>query len=234
MPQKFMICIIFGLICSTFSTAFNDTQQSDFKLLQVMKHFRTKRKVGVNFDVGPSINVNELFKGSCCYGNFFTNRCGDGTYGNPYCGRGQCNMFGCNCDGGCRMDVNWNQQWIWRPVHLGYYQLVNTRSQKCLDVDASRINENGAKLQQWDCLPGNDNQKWQWIDKGDYGFQIVNKQRTKVLHEILTESENMAYLMQVHLYEGNKSCGVKVERVEIKDVRLSVTMQRSMAAEAKG
>ncbi|CAF1256475.1 unnamed protein product [Rotaria sp. Silwood1] len=57
---------------------------------------------------------------------------------------------------------------------------------------------------------------------------------TKVLHEILTESENMAYLMQVHLYEGNKSCGVKVERVEIKDVRLSVTMQRSMAAEAKG
>lgn len=33
-----------------------------------------------------------------------SNLCGDGTlrhfYG--YCGHGPCNMFGCNCDGGCR------------------------------------------------------------------------------------------------------------------------------------
>ncbi|TGZ79455.1 hypothetical protein EX30DRAFT_397042 [Ascodesmis nigricans] len=28
--------------------------------------------------------------------------CGDGTPPTPYCGYGQCNIFGCNCDGGCR------------------------------------------------------------------------------------------------------------------------------------
>ncbi|KAF8884396.1 hypothetical protein BD779DRAFT_1801744 [Infundibulicybe gibba] len=28
--------------------------------------------------------------------------CNDGTKCTPYCGYGQCNIFGCNCDGGCR------------------------------------------------------------------------------------------------------------------------------------
>ncbi|RWS09830.1 uncharacterized protein B4U79_11454, partial [Dinothrombium tinctorium] len=28
--------------------------------------------------------------------------CADGKKGTPYCGYGSCNMFGCNCDGGCR------------------------------------------------------------------------------------------------------------------------------------
>ena len=28
--------------------------------------------------------------------------CADGTRGTPYCGYGPCNIFGCNCDGGCR------------------------------------------------------------------------------------------------------------------------------------
>ncbi|PRW44326.1 Diedel [Chlorella sorokiniana] len=29
-------------------------------------------------------------------------KCGDGTEPTPYCGYGKCNIFGCNCDGGCR------------------------------------------------------------------------------------------------------------------------------------
>ncbi|XP_078664153.1 uncharacterized protein LOC144907222 [Branchiostoma floridae x Branchiostoma belcheri] len=29
-------------------------------------------------------------------------RCGDGTGPTPYCGYGPCNIFGCNCRGGCR------------------------------------------------------------------------------------------------------------------------------------
>lgn len=29
--------------------------------------------------------------------------CNDGTESTPYCGYGTCNIFGCNCDGGCRM-----------------------------------------------------------------------------------------------------------------------------------
>ena len=28
--------------------------------------------------------------------------CGDGTCGTPCCGYGKCNIFCCNCDGGCR------------------------------------------------------------------------------------------------------------------------------------
>ncbi len=28
--------------------------------------------------------------------------CADGTKGTPHCGRGPCNIFGCNCDNGCR------------------------------------------------------------------------------------------------------------------------------------
>lgn len=29
-------------------------------------------------------------------------RCNDGTHPTPYCAYGACNIFGCNCAGGCR------------------------------------------------------------------------------------------------------------------------------------
>ncbi|CAF4461121.1 unnamed protein product, partial [Rotaria sp. Silwood2] len=57
---------------------------------------------------------------------------------------------------------------------------------------------------------------------------------TKTLQEILTDRENISHLMQTHLDEGTEPWGVKVERVEMKDVRLPANMQRSMAAEAEG
>ncbi|CAF0955787.1 unnamed protein product [Adineta steineri] len=56
---------------------------------------------------------------------------------------------------------------------------------------------------------------------------------TKSLQEILYDRENIAQSMQGHLDEGTEPWGVKVERVEIKDVRLPQSMQRSMAAEAE-
>ncbi|CAF4359989.1 unnamed protein product [Rotaria socialis] len=56
---------------------------------------------------------------------------------------------------------------------------------------------------------------------------------TKTLQEILSDRENIAHLMQTRLDEGTDPWGLKVERVEIKDVRLPVSMQRSMAAEAE-
>lgn len=56
---------------------------------------------------------------------------------------------------------------------------------------------------------------------------------TKSLQEILTDREIIAHSMQTHLDEGTDPWGVKVERVEIKDVRLPQSMQRSMAAEAE-
>lgn len=56
---------------------------------------------------------------------------------------------------------------------------------------------------------------------------------TKTLQEILIDRENIAHSMQTQLDEGTGPWGVKVERVEITDVRLPQSMQRSMAAEAE-
>ncbi|XP_028968961.1 band 7 protein AGAP004871-like [Galendromus occidentalis] len=56
---------------------------------------------------------------------------------------------------------------------------------------------------------------------------------TKNLSEILSERESISHVMQSSLDEATDSWGVKVERVEIKDVRLPVQLQRAMAAEAE-
>lgn len=55
---------------------------------------------------------NHLVNGDCCgpllcdekniYPLLAKCYCGDGTLATPYCGYGPCNIFGCNCDGGCR------------------------------------------------------------------------------------------------------------------------------------
>ena len=51
--------------------------------------------------------VMDLANGACCGTHtaccpLWKGCCGDCTYGTPYCGYGGCNIFGCNCDGGCR------------------------------------------------------------------------------------------------------------------------------------
>ncbi|XP_066993401.1 band 7 protein AGAP004871 isoform X1 [Anabrus simplex] len=56
---------------------------------------------------------------------------------------------------------------------------------------------------------------------------------TRNLSEILSEREAIAHTMQSALDEATDPWGVKVERVEIKDVRLPVQLQRAMAAEAE-
>ncbi|XP_046657445.1 band 7 protein AGAP004871-like isoform X1 [Daphnia pulicaria] len=56
---------------------------------------------------------------------------------------------------------------------------------------------------------------------------------TKDLHEILGDRETISGSMQAALDEATESWGIKVERVEIKDVRLPVQLQRAMAAEAE-
>ncbi|OQR78565.1 erythrocyte band 7 integral membrane protein-like [Tropilaelaps mercedesae] len=56
---------------------------------------------------------------------------------------------------------------------------------------------------------------------------------TKDLAQILSERESISHIMQISLDDATDSWGVKVERVEIKDVRLPVQMQRAMAAEAE-
>ncbi|XP_020708595.2 band 7 protein AGAP004871-like isoform X1 [Athalia rosae] len=56
---------------------------------------------------------------------------------------------------------------------------------------------------------------------------------TRSLAEILAERETISHTMQSSLDEATDPWGVKVERVEIKDVRLPVQLQRAMAAEAE-
>ncbi|XP_071567870.1 band 7 protein AAEL010189 isoform X8 [Temnothorax nylanderi] len=62
---------------------------------------------------------------------------------------------------------------------------------------------------------------------------LRNTMGTRPLHEILSERETLSGNMQVSLDEATDSWGIKVERVEIKDVRLPVQLQRAMAAEAE-
>lgn len=56
---------------------------------------------------------------------------------------------------------------------------------------------------------------------------------TKTLSEILSERDTVSSMMQEVLDEGTDPWGVKVERVEVKDVRLPQQLQRAMAAEAE-
>ncbi|XP_071948118.1 band 7 protein AGAP004871-like isoform X2 [Antedon mediterranea] len=56
---------------------------------------------------------------------------------------------------------------------------------------------------------------------------------TKNLAEILSDRDNISTFMQSSLDEATDQWGIKVERVEIKDVRLPVQLQRAMAAEAE-
>ncbi len=53
------------------------------------------------------------------------------------------------------------------------------------------------------------------------------------LYQVLTSREEIAALMQECLDAATETWGVKVERVEIKDVRLPTQLQRAMAAEAE-
>ena len=56
---------------------------------------------------------------------------------------------------------------------------------------------------------------------------------TLTLGDILSQREALANQMRTTLDEATDPWGVKVERVEIKDVRLPLQLQRAMAAEAE-
>lgn len=62
---------------------------------------------------------------------------------------------------------------------------------------------------------------------------LRNMLGTHNLHEILADRETISNTMQNYLDEATDRWGIKVERVEIKDVRLPVQLQRAMAAEAE-
>lgn len=77
------------------------------------------------------------------------------------------------------------------------------------------------------------------VAKAHYSSQLLaqttlrNILGTRTLHEILADRERMSSAMQIYLDQGTDPWGIKVERVEIKDVRLPSQLQRAMAAEAE-
>jgi len=61
------------------------------------------RFVAVLF-VLAAVSICDVYS-ECCYGHLKGLKiyCGDCNIGTPYCSAtGSCNVFGCNCDGGCR------------------------------------------------------------------------------------------------------------------------------------
>ncbi|KAG8450335.1 hypothetical protein GDO86_002837 [Hymenochirus boettgeri] len=62
---------------------------------------------------------------------------------------------------------------------------------------------------------------------------LRNMLGTKSLTEILVDREEMAEQMSRILYDATRVWGIKVERVEIRDVKLPGSLQRAMAAEAE-
>ena len=56
---------------------------------------------------------------------------------------------------------------------------------------------------------------------------------TKKLSEILSERDTISAVMKATLDQATDPWGVRVQRVEVKDVRLPVQLQRAMAAEAE-
>jgi erythrocyte band 7 integral membrane protein len=62
---------------------------------------------------------------------------------------------------------------------------------------------------------------------------LRNNLGIKTLQEILQEKENISHAMQEDLDSATEAWGIKVERVELKDVRLPQSMQRAMATEAE-
>merc|ERR1719215_1156942 len=62
---------------------------------------------------------------------------------------------------------------------------------------------------------------------------LRNMLGTKNLHDILADREDIPKTMLTTLDEATDNWGIRVERVEVKDVRLPVQLQRAMAAEAE-
>ncbi|XP_018412950.1 PREDICTED: erythrocyte band 7 integral membrane protein-like [Nanorana parkeri] len=77
------------------------------------------------------------------------------------------------------------------------------------------------------------------VDNANQATQMLaqttlrNMLGTKSLTDILIDREEMADQMGRVLYDATKEWGIRVERVEIKDVKLPSSLQRAMAAEAE-
>lgn len=66
-----------------------------------------------------------------------------------------------------------------KAVNPTYYEIVNKKANKCLDVDSGNVFRDGTRYQIWDCTKG-DNQQFALIPLGNSYFKLINKASQKV------------------------------------------------------
>ena len=119
----------------------------------------------------------EFADAECCYVPFDctvaekkTHRCADCTEATIYCGLGKCNVFGCNCDGGCRKGNE--SMWCWNPNNCHHrasrpvitlVKLYDTDSDSALSLEEfSALFENH--------FDGDSHQEFQALDVNSDGY----------------------------------------------------------------
>lgn len=98
----FNLCILCVLIFAIFPYSSNAVCCRKEKI-----YFQKVDSSSFCENFGGLVPYNEMVLFSYSFKDAFKNcetmACGDGTphKGRVYCGKGSCNIFGCNCDGGC-------------------------------------------------------------------------------------------------------------------------------------
>ena len=95
--------------------------------MNLVKHFNMNSKTfnGFVFIVLVSF-IKESIEQNCCYSLTGDNvrYCQDGTrLKGHYCGYGPCNIFGCNCEGGCRK---------FEPLKKSRADFYTIKGEKCI------------------------------------------------------------------------------------------------------
>jgi hypothetical protein len=89
-----------------------------------------------------------------------------------------------------------NQQWEFRDLGGGYYQVVSTNSGKCLDVfGGTGATADGTRIVQWTCHSGA-NQQWRIQDLGTGHVQLVARHSNKCLDVLNAATTDGAQAVQ--------------------------------------
>ena len=97
-----------------------------------------------------------------------------------------------------------NQKWEFVEVEQGYFKIITKHSQKCLDVQGARKQENRANVWQFN-YHGGDNQKWKLVaaEDGEHFF-IKSKYSEKCLDvQASRRTEDGANIWQYSSHGGD-------------------------------
>ncbi|KAF8872354.1 hypothetical protein BD779DRAFT_1573267 [Infundibulicybe gibba] len=98
--------------------------------------------------------------------------CADGTMCTPYCGYGPCNIFGCNCDGGCRVPAGRK-----RARSFAHTDLAATSTTEDRFNAADTNNDGQLTFEEWAASDQNKNtdknalaEHWAKFDSANVGY----------------------------------------------------------------